>query len=228
VIITSRRKQKQKAILEKIREEEFMKLRHRTAEDFHDEVGNRLTRISVLADILKSKIGGPEAETVKIVSQIKENTNALYSGSRDIIWSLNPQNDGIREITEHIRDIGTALFNDTPVEFDFTHNIASYQDRKLKLDYSRNLIMVFKEIYNNILKHSNSRKVEVDINFTPGQELLIKVADNGKGFNGDANGKGNGLKNIRNRVSRLNGECEIKSQPGEGTVIIIHLKNIFA
>ncbi|HXB40587.1 MAG TPA: two-component regulator propeller domain-containing protein [Bacteroidia bacterium] len=228
VFVTSRRKQKRKEVLEKIREEEFMKLRHRTAEDFHDEVGNKLTRISVLADILKSKIGGTEAETVKIVSQIKENTNALYSGSRDIIWSLNPQNDGIFEITEHIKEIGAALFDDTKVEFNFSHNLTEQRNEKLKLDYSRNLIMTFKEIYNNILKHSGAQKVSVDFVFEETNGLHIKVIDNGRGFNSGTEMKGNGLKNISNRVKRMNGECEIKPEPGKGAEITIILKNVFA
>lgn len=228
VFVTSRRKQKRKALLEQIREEEFMKLRHRTAEDFHDEIGNKLTRISILSDILKAKMEKDDDSTIKIVNQIKENTNALYAGSRDIIWSLNPQNDGLYEISNHIRDIGTALFNDTHVEFNFNNNLNSQNNRKLKLDYSRNLIMAFKEIYNNILKHSGAKKVDVDFNFTAGSELAIKVRDNGCGFNGEADLKGNGLKNIKNRVSRMNGHCEIRSQKGVGTEIDIELKNIFA
>lgn len=227
VFFTSRRKQKRKEVLERIREEEFMKLRHRTAEDFHDEVGNRLTRISVLADILKTKVGGPREETMKIVRQIKDNTNALYAGSRDIIWSLNPQNDGIYEIAEHIRDIGAGLFNDTPVEFNFSHNISRQRNRRLKLDYSRNLIMAFKEIYNNILKHSDARQVDINLNFTSEEVLLINVRDNGKGFDAQGEHRGNGLRNIRNRVSRMNGKSEIASVPGRGTEITIELKNIF-
>ena len=227
VLLSSRRRQRRRQVLEKIREEEFMKLRHRTAEDFHDEIGNRLTRISVLADILKSKIGGPEEETVKIVKQIKDNTNALYTGSRDIIWSLNPQNDGIYEIAEHIKDIGVALFNDTAVEFSFSHNISRSPARRLKLDYSRNLIMAFKEIYNNILKHANARAVDINFNFTTDEVLRIRVRDNGAGFNTQDVQRGNGLQNIRNRVSRMNGVCDIRSAPGEGTEILIELKNIF-
>jgi len=225
--LTARRKQQQKETLEKIREEEFMKLRQRTAEDFHDEVGNKLTRISVLADILKAKMPGNGAETTKIVQQIKENTNALYTGSRDIIWSLNPQNDGVYEITEHIKEIGVSLFHDTETEFNLGHNLSPANPLRLKLDYSRNLIMAFKEIYNNILKHSGANKVEVSVHLTNERELKIEVADNGKGFNMDEVQRGNGLKNIRNRVSRMNSEVQIDSKPGQGTQIKMILKNIF-
>lgn len=227
VLITSWRRQKRKAVLEKIREEEFMKLRHRTAEDFHDEVGNKLTRISVLADILKAKSKTQEAETVRIVDQIKENTNALYAGSRDIIWSLNPQNDGIYEIAGHIRDIGTALFNDTAIDLELSHNLSAQKNKRLKLDYSRNLIMTFKEIYSNILKHASAKHIRVNFNLADDDRLFIEITDDGKGFDATLEQPGNGLKNIKNRVGRMNGTCSIVSATGAGTKIEITLNNIF-
>ncbi|HWY38970.1 MAG TPA: two-component regulator propeller domain-containing protein, partial [Bacteroidia bacterium] len=219
-------KRKQKDILAKIREEEFMKLRQRTAEDFHDEMGNKLTRISVLTDILKSKVSSEEEETRQLVNQIKENTNALYSGSRDIIWSLNSQNDGIYEIAEHIKDKGYEIFHDTNVDFEYSHNITN-RVLKLKLDYSRNLIMVFKEIYNNILKHAHAKRVSVSLNLTTGQELEIRIDDNGVGFDAEVIQKGNGIKNIKNRVNRMNGEVIFDSVKNSGTRTTIVLKNIF-
>ena len=212
-------------MLEKIREEEFMKLRQRTAEDFHDEMGNKLTRISILTDILRSKVSEKEDETHQLVSQIKENTNALYSGSRDIIWSLNSQNDGIYEIAEHIKDIGIEIFHDTAIDFEYSHNIINTR-LKLKLDFSRNLIMVFKEVYNNILKHSKATKVSVRLNLTDNGALEISITDNGVGFAADVIQKGNGVKNIKNRVNRMNGEVSIQSENGK-TQIGIVLKNIF-
>jgi len=224
--LSVRRKEKQKEIVEKIREEEFVKLRQRTAEDFHDEMGNKLTRISILTDILKSKVDQKENETLKLVSQIKENTNALYNGSRDIIWSLNAQNDGIYEIAEHIKDIGSEIFHDTAIDFELSHNIHEH-GLKLKLDYSRNLIMVFKEVYNNILKHAKATKVSVQFKIIDEHELEITVSDNGTGFDAEAIQKGNGIKNIKNRVNRMNGEIIIESDKQQGTKINIVLKNIF-
>ena len=224
--LSERRKRKQKEILEKIREEEFMKLRQRTAEDFHDEMGNKLTRISILADILKSKFDQNEGETHKLVNQIKENTNALYSGSRDIIWSLNSQNDGLYEIAEHIREIGVEIFHDAKIELEYSHNIPN-NGLKLKLDHSRNLIMIFKEVYNNILKHAKATKVTVTLNLTETNELLITISDNGVGFDAETVQKGNGVKNIKNRISRMTGDVRITSVKNEGTKIRIELKDLF-
>jgi ligand-binding sensor domain-containing protein/signal transduction histidine kinase len=222
-----KRKQKAKELLEKIREEEFSKLRQRTAEDFHDEMGNSLTRISVLTDILKSKLNGREQEVTKLVHQIKENTTALYNGSKDIIWSLNSQNDGIYEIAEHIKDIGNELFQETAIDFKYSHNISAYRTLKLKLDYSRNLTMIFKEAYSNILKHSGASKVSILVNLSNASTLEISIHDNGRGFNTGIIQNGNGIKNMKNRASRMNGTMAVESALQKGTLITIHLKDIF-
>lgn len=222
-----KRKQRAKETLEKIREEEFMKLRQRTAEDFHDEMGNSLTRISVLTDVLRSKLNPGEGEVSKLVQQIKENTTVLYNGSRDIIWSLNSQNDGMYEIAEHIKEIGAELFVETPVDFNCSHNINPADNLKLKLDYSRNLTMIFKEAYNNILKHANADKVDVEIFLNGSRQLEITISDDGRGFEPAPAQKGNGIKNMANRVKRLNGEITVDSALQSGTEIKIILKNIF-
>jgi len=222
-----RKKQKEKLMREKIREEEFTKLRQRTAEDFHDEMGNKLTRISVLSDILKSKVNNGEQEVLNIVTQIKENTTALYNGSRDIIWSLNSKNDNFYEITEHVKNLGHEIFSETSTSFYFDHNVKPADNIKLKLDYSRNLIMIFKEVYNNILKHSQANNVNARVQLVNDEEALIMISDNGKGFDAKREHKGNGLKNMQNRIRRINGTLSINSSENNGTEILISLRDIF-
>ena len=86
--IINSRKERRKKLLEKLRDEEQAKIRMRTAEDFHDEVGNKLTRINVLTNILKSKLEATPTIT-GILNSIQENTGQLYNGTRDILWSQN-------------------------------------------------------------------------------------------------------------------------------------------
>ena len=221
-----KRRQREKELHERIREEEFGKLRQRTAEDFHDEMGNSLTRISVLTDVLKVKLNGTEKEVSHLVQQIKDNTTALYNGSRDIIWSLDARNDALYEIAEHIKDIGNEIFQDTPVEFRYSHNIPSGNTLRLKLDYSRNLTMVFKEAYANILKHARASRVNVDISLDENKVLSVSLADNGDGFSAD-DGHGNGLKNMENRVRRMRGDFNLTTSKGNGTEIRILLDDLF-
>ena len=43
--------------IEEVKREENIKVRQTASEDFHDEVGNSLTRIQVLTDVLHTKLG---------------------------------------------------------------------------------------------------------------------------------------------------------------------------
>jgi signal transduction histidine kinase/ligand-binding sensor domain-containing protein len=227
IYIYFRKKQEEKLMREEIREEEFTKLRQRTAEDFHDEMGNKLTRISVLSDILKSKLSTEQKDITHIVTQIRENITALYNGSRDIIWSLNSKNDSLYEIAEHVKHLGNEIFSETQIDFIFHHNIKQEETLKLKLDYSRNLIMIFKEVFNNILKHAAASSVDVRMELIQTNEAIITINDNGRGFELDGEYKGNGLKNIQNRTKRINGQLQILTSPGNGTKTVITLRDIF-
>jgi len=131
------------------------------------------------------------------------------------------------EIAEHIKEIGIELFEETPVDFYYSHNIDAANRHKLKLDYSRNLTMIFKEAYSNILKHATADKVIVELYLDINKHLEITITDNGKGFDPAAAQKGNGIKNMANRVKRLNGEITVDSALQTGTRINILLKNIF-
>ena len=131
------------------------------------------------------------------------------------------------EIVEHIKDIGNELFQETTIDFSFNHNIASVPVLKLKLDYSRNIIMIFKEAYNNILKHAKADHVSVDIELNANKELKIVIRDNGIGFNSELVKGGNGIKNMKNRVSRMNGNLTLQSSPNGITELIILLNNCF-
>ena len=84
--------------IEEVKREENIKVRQTASEDFHDEVGNSLTRIQVLTDVLHTKLGSGHDEEKRLIGQIKENVSGLYQGTRDILWALNPESDVIKEI----------------------------------------------------------------------------------------------------------------------------------
>ncbi len=211
-------------MVDKLRREEQAKVRQRTAEDFHDEVGNKLTRINVLTNVLTQKLGEVSPDKKRLIEQIQENTAQLYSGTKDILWSLQATNDNLYEILHRIRDFGNELFSDTHISFSFTGNEQDWQQYKLPLDMSRNLIMIFKEALNNCLKYADATKVTMDAELKEGGILHIALTDDGKGFNIEEVIKGNGLNNMRNRAARLKGKLYIDSKPGKGTVINLHFR----
>ncbi|AEE49352.1 ligand-binding sensor domain-containing protein [Haliscomenobacter hydrossis] len=213
VRLRSRRK-RQMALL---RQEEQEKVRRRTAEDFHDELGNKLTRIALLTEILQNKLGPQQPDVKGIVSQIKENAVQLYGGARDIIWALNPSSDNLYEILTRIRDFGVDLFADTGIEFSCEGIQDVYRGVVVPIDYSRNLIMIFKEALNNCLKHSQAQSVTFEVMPNGFQSWRIILRDNGKGFSLNTIKKGHGIDNMQIRAKRIQADLDFAILPIGGT-----------
>lgn len=57
--------------------------------------------------------------------------------------------------------------------------------------------------------------------------FLVKIEDDGAGFNSNAKLNGNGLENMQSRTAQLDGEIKISSTPGKGTSIIVALQYPF-
>ena len=221
--LVNKAKQRRQRLLAKMRSEEQSKIRLRTAEDFHDEIGNKLTRINVLANILKSKVI-LTPDNAKILSQIEENTNQLYGGTRDILWSLKPSNDNLYEILHHIRDFGTELFMDTEVNFVFRGTLEKWRNYRLPLDLSRNLLMIFKEAMNNALKYSRAKNVTLEASMKTRGVLQMVLKDDGQGFDIQTVKKGNGISNMQTRAERLNAKLYIDSRLEKGTILNLTFK----
>lgn len=219
----NRRKQNRIKLLDNLRREEQSKVRQRTAEDFHDEVGNKLTRINVLTNVLKNKIQ-LNPDTQRIIDQIQDNTGQLYSGTRDILWSLKPSNDNLYQVLHRIRDFGAELFQDTDIDFSFTGSDERWKDFTLPMDFSRNLIMIFKEALNNSLKYAHASKVKLDVTLKHYNVMHLILTDNGRGFDMDHVQKGHGVDNMNVRARRINAKLYIDAAPGKGTTISLGFK----
>ena len=218
--LRKRYQQKQKKLLQKLRLEEQNKIRIKTAQDFHDEMGNKLARITVLSDILKSKMPAHE-EAQTIAKKIQDNAALLYQGTKDIIWSLNPKNDNLYNLLMHVNDFAVDLFHDTEIEFENVRINKDLSRYFLPMDYARNVMMICKEALTNILKHSQATKASIDAGLMAGHMIRIIISDNGKGFREEVVDYGNGLHNIRQRADTLKGKVEVDSDANTGTQIIL-------
>ncbi len=215
------RKEKRRLLIQSITREEKMKIREQTAEDFHDDMGNKLTRISILSDILASKIDAGKTEEINLIKQIKDSASALYNGTKDILWALDPKADNLHEILNHLYYFGTDLFSNTGIHFEFAEPDQGLKKIRLPMEYSRNITMIFKELMNNVLKHSEAGNVSLRIHVDD-DKVIMKLTDDGKGFNSEASHSGRGLVNTRNRSTRIKGDLEVDSnEKGTTTTLII-------
>jgi signal transduction histidine kinase len=202
--------------IEEVKREENIKVRQTASEDFHDEVGNSLTRIQVLTDVLHTKLGTGHEEEKRLIGQIKENVSGLYQGTRDILWALNPESDVVKEIGHRLESLGIDVFQDTGICFSYENGLGESENLKLPGNYNRNIMMIFKEAMSNSLKHAQARHVKLKIQKTEVPEIIIRLCDDGLGFNPLFIKKGHGFQNMQKRANRIKSVFFIDSSPGKG------------
>jgi signal transduction histidine kinase len=112
------------------------------------------------------------------------------------------------------------------IEFDAELNLSANNNYKVPLDYSRNLQMIAKEIFNNALKHSAASIVQFNIHENSDGVTCFQFMDNGKGFEMTKELKGNGLKNMKRRAERIGATFEIDNEFQNGTIIKICIQPI--
>lgn len=217
-----RRKTHRLQLIENMKQEERLKTRRQTAEDFHDDLGNKLTRISILTDILNTKLNGSHQEERHLISQIKENASSLYRGTKDILWALDPKSDNLFEILCHISEFGMELFQDTAIDFNYQGIDEPLSQIKFPMEYSRNISMIFKESLNNILRHAEATHVSLRV-VTLERSVEVCLKDDGKGFNPRQVQKHSGLNNISVRAKRIGADLNIDSLEGNGTIISLSI-----
>ena len=88
------------------------------------------------------------------------------------------------------------------------------------LDATKSLCFyrVLQEALQNVVKHSHASRVIVELQ-TIENELIMKVRDNGKGFDVQRTGSGLGLMSMRERLNFVGGQFGITCRPGSGATV---------
>lgn len=207
-------------VLERIRIKEQESLRKEIARDFHDEMGNQLTRIINYVSQLKLN-GKSGLNREELYTKVEDSAKYLYSGTRDFIWSIDPINDELIKLFIHIRDFGEKLFEEKNINFRAFNNVK--ERIKLPYGFSREANLIFKEAMTNAFKYSEAKNVSLSLSQND-TEFEIILEDDGKGFYFGTIEKSNGLKNIRERADKINGVLRISSEASKGTKISLHFK----
>ncbi|MCO5231519.1 MAG: tetratricopeptide repeat protein [Chitinophagales bacterium] len=192
------------------------KMRNDIASDLHDDIGSTLSSIKIFSDlaIKQSEQGKDIKATLLHVSNL---TNKIANNIREIVWSINPSNDTIEILVDHLRKIATEIIGTSEIQLIFDINIEK-KDVKILPNKRRNIIMVFKEAINNARKYSNTDIINIQFN-QKGSQLHLVVKDFGKGFDLNKIDRGNGLSNMEKRADEIGGKVSILSVIEKGTEI---------
>jgi len=200
--------------LQNIREEE----RTRIAREVHDELGQQITVLQMGISWLSKKVGDTSYIIKEKLQDLMEILDATVQSVRRILYELRPQllDLGLDSALEyHLKDFEKhsgikTSFNEPKEELELNDSIKT------------GLFRIFQESLTNVVKHSEASHVYVDL-VKEGKYLILRIKDNGKGFDKQGITKKNtlGILGMQERCEMMGGRFNIESNPGKGTTVTV-------
>lgn len=217
--LTRRRMQRQIEQME--RQHEIERERARIAQDIHDDVGASLSRIAMLSQPARADLAAPE-RTAAMLSRIYTTAREVTRALDEIVWAVDPRHDTLDSLVDYMGKFAQDFLAAANVRcrLDLPIEVPAWP---LTAETRHNLFLAFKETLNNAVKHAAATEVRISFGLRP-DSFVLTVEDNGRGFEpaGSAAAEpgrfasGNGLLNMKRRLARIGGRCEVSSAKGEG------------
>jgi signal transduction histidine kinase/streptogramin lyase len=195
--------------------------RARIAKDIHDDVGANLTQIALLGELAQQDRTEPD-KAAERMGKISGTARLAIKSLDEIVWAVNPRNDTLAHLIDYAGQFAVDFLRAASIRcrLDLPEQPPAHE---LSTDLRHNLFLVIKEALNNIVKHSRATEVWLRASATR-EALELIVEDNGRGFDkGPDDALADGLRNMRQRMGDIGGECRIESEPGKGTKVFVHL-----
>jgi ligand-binding sensor domain-containing protein/signal transduction histidine kinase len=206
-------------------EQVLEKERTRIAQDLHDEMGAKLCRISFLSEHVRRNHNGMAPELHHQIASISDASREVLHSLDEIVWAVNPQNDTLEHVVSYIGHYANEFFQETGIECQ-VNIVGQPPPYSLSAQLRHNLLLAVHEAFTNVLKHSKANQVDVSIVLNP-TAFEATVSDNGSGFDlpstvsleKSSSPAGDGLRNMKQRLGDIGGQCSISSKPGHGTIV---------
>lgn len=201
-----------------IQEEE----RRHLARELHDELGQSLTAIKVMAAALKQ---GSE-QSREAAGHILDLCDGLFGMFRGMMRRLRPSVLDELGLCASLEELAQDWRNSHPglaVDFACEPGVDEWAG-----DARIHLFRIVQEALTNVVKHAGATRALIRLGSEDGPDgpaIVLRIGDDGRGFDPAASPtrRGFGLAGMRERVAGLGGCFRLDARPGQGVAIEIRL-----
>jgi PAS domain S-box-containing protein len=187
--------------------------------ELHDEIGQTLTAAKMTLQSIQRNTKSPKLkeELEVTISYLEQSLQQV----RNISLNLRPSILDDLGIEAALHWLIKRISESTEIKFDLKFNLYGFE---LPKDLQLNCYRVAQEALNNIVKHSEAKKVVISLNIIV-DSVHLKIKDDGKGFNMHEvreeamKGKSLGILSMEERVQLAGGEFKIISTEKNGTEV---------
>jgi len=195
--------------------------RTRLAMDVHDELGAGLASLGLLGGLVEQGVA-PD-RTQELGGRIAKDAERLGEAVSAMVWSLGPEHDSLHDLVAFLEARSASTLPELHAR-GAVHVDASASDAAGRVDPTtlRALQRIGLEALTNIARHARASAVHIQV-VREGGRVGLQIRDDGQGFDVERvsprPGGGLGLKSMRTRGQAHGLDVQVRSAPGEGTMV---------
>jgi len=195
--------------------------RTRLAREMHDTLIQGCVSISALLEAASSREVDDNESRLHLIDYAATQIRATVDEARQAVWNLRGEGQTLIDLETALKRMAERIGREYDVEIVYR---LSGKPFAINLPATHELMMVAREAVFNAILHGHAKKVEAEICYGD-DSLALTVQDNGRGFDAaEAFSDGHfGLRGMRERIHRFNGEFDIQSIPQQGTRVRVEI-----
>jgi signal transduction histidine kinase len=193
--------------------------RRRIAGDVHDDSIQVMSAHVMNLQLLRRRVDDPTVQAR--IKELEESGRAATSRLRDLVFELHSPT-----LEEHGLEAALQTLLDRAFEgVDVTYTVSSTLVEEPPLPTAATAYRIAQEAIRNARQHADAGTVTIDV-ARDGADLVLRIVDDGRGFDPDALGDRPGhlgLRGMHERAAAVGGAIAIDSAPSAGTTIVTRL-----
>ena len=187
--------------------------RARVAREIHDGLAQYLFALSTQVSMLESG-----ASLEELLPRMKVAAVAAQQEARFAVLALSsasgtaPFDAGLRRYVEFLTADG-----ELDVELEIDPAVVLAPDEQIEI------FRIVQEGLANVRRHAGATRAVVTVGRRTGRRI-VRVEDDGRGFENEDPGAGQGLQNMRRRANAIEGGFRLHTAPGRGTALEVTLR----
>jgi signal transduction histidine kinase len=219
--------------------------RQRLAQNLHDAVNQSLFSAGLIAEVLPRLWDRDQGEARRSLEDLRRLTRGALAEMRELLAELRPSVLTDSSLGDLLRQLANAFTGRTNVPVSVTIT----GEHVLAAEIQVALYRICQETLNNIAKHAEASRVEIDLQYDAGaaydpgtiqafsfpsltavpREIVVssvemRIRDDGLGFDsGELSAPGHyGLGMMHERANAVGASLTVTSRPGQGTEVTLH------
>ncbi|HEV7508613.1 MAG TPA: sensor histidine kinase [Thermoanaerobaculia bacterium] len=208
-------------LLRQIGEAAAQEERNRLARDLHDSIKQQLFSINVGTATAQERWERDPEGARAALADVRRSAREAMVEMQAMLHQLRPEALSTAGLIEALREQCEALGYRTGAEVTLELG-EQVPDDRMPPGAPEALFRMGQEMLANVARHARARKVRLWLG-RQDEDVMLRILDDGQGFDPAAEASGMGLRNLKERAASLRGKLEVASAPGLGAGLTVRL-----